>query len=180
MSDLTVTHTQNAYYYSRYQVTRTIRTRSITGSEPSLLAETAPISRDLRGQLVEKISLDGLTNFDDLDILSLAVDAQYCRRPVRPIPYLFSCAGILLKFPFSRIGSIWTLFNQATSHDSNRFSEISSARTCDSDCPLMSSQPNGIMTPLQAFGGRYDVWRKKYRHRPKIQWKSVVHGGNTK
>jgi len=154
------------------------------GSEPSLLAETAPISRDLRGQLVEKISLDGLANLDVLDILSLTVNAQYCRRPVRPtigvVHIFFSCAGIMLKFPFSRIGSVWTLFNQVTSHDSNRFSDISSARTYDSDCPLMSSQPNGIMIPLQAFGGWYDVWRKKYRHRAKIQWKSVVRGGNTK
>jgi len=33
----------------------------ITGSESSLLAETVPISKDMHGQLVEKICLDGLT-----------------------------------------------------------------------------------------------------------------------
>jgi len=52
----------------------------------------------MRGQLVEKISLDGLANLDDLDILSLAVESAYLNIswPVRLtigvfelIPYLF-------------------------------------------------------------------------------------------
>ena len=62
----TVTRTWNAYYCSQYQ------------------AETTPISKDMRGQLVEKISLNGLANLDDLDILSLAVESTYLNIVVGP------------------------------------------------------------------------------------------------